>query len=232
MSRAKGLLAILVVAILAGLVFLPRGRSPASDTTVARTIALYGYAEDGSPLWEIRAQEGRLDESTQTLTGVAIDFHNEDGSSMSVLGDRLERADGVGRLSGNVRIDQSEDFHMEVDALTWNEAEERLDSGPTDLSTEDLHLSAARFGYDLQSETAAFDGGVEATSRLETEWAIQAERAEERDGVVTFLGGVTVESEEGHVHAESVRLDENGIMATGGVEARLELKGSREPDDT
>jgi len=232
MSRAKGFLAIVVLAVLVGLVFLPRGRNPASTETVARTIALCGYAEDGAPRWEIRAQEGRLDGSTQTLIGVAIDFHNEDGSTMSARGDRLERTDGVGRLSGDVRIEQSDDFHMEVETLTWNEAEEHLDSGPIDLSTEDLHLSAARFGYDLQAETASFAGGVEATARLETEWAIRAEQAEELDGVVTFLGGVTVDSEEGRVSAESLRVDENGILAAGGVEARLDLGGSREPDDT
>ncbi len=151
---------------------------------------------------------------------------------MSVRGDRLDRTAGVGRLSGDVRIEQSDDFHMEVEALTWNEAEEHLDSGRIDLSTEDLHLSAARFGYDLRAETASFDGGVEATANRETDWAIRADRAEEHDGVVTFHGGVTVDSEEGRVHAESVRLDEDGILAAGGVEAQLELKGSRESDDT
>jgi lipopolysaccharide export system protein LptA len=232
MSRAKGLLAILVVAILVGLVFLPRGRNPASNETVARAIALYGYAEDGAPRWEIRAREGRLDGSTQALTDVAVDFHNDDGSTMSARGDRLDRTDGVGRLSGDVRIEQSGDFRMEVETLTWNEAEERLDAGPIGLSTDDLRLSAARFGYDLRAETASFEGGVEATARLETEWAIRAERAEERDGVVTFLGGVTVDAEEGRVRAESVRLDEDGILAVGGVEARLDLGGSGEPDGT
>lgn len=232
MSRAKSLLALLLIGAVVALVFLPRGRSPADNATIARSIRLYGYDDDGAPLWEIRAEGGRIDESAQTLNGVAIDFHNEEGSTMSIRGDRLERIEGVSRLSGNVRIDRSDDLHMDVEALTWNEAEERLESGPIDLLTEDLRVSAAGFEYDLETETASFTGGVEASLGTEPEWTIRAERAEEHDGVVIFRVGVIAESEDGRLSAESVRLDEDGMQATGLVAARLNLDEIGEPDDT
>lgn len=231
------------------------------DATIARSITLYGY-DDGALLWEIRAQDGRIDGSGQTLSGVAIDFHGKDLSTLSIHGDRLERTEAVSRLSGNVRIERTDDLLLETEALTWNEADERLKSGPIDLSTADLHVSAAGFGYDLQTETASFTGGVEAFASLEAEWTIRADRAEERDGVVVFRESVTAESEDGesfrcerldvdskteiahlsgdvigdwpsgHLNAESVRLDGNGMRAAGRVTARLNLEELRRVDDT
>ncbi len=231
------------------------------DATIARSITLYGY-DDGALLWEIRAQDGRIDGSGQTLSGVAIDFHGKDLSTLSIHGDRLERTEAVSRLSGNVRIKRTDDLLLETEALTWNETDERLESGPIDLSTADLHVSAAGFGYDLQTETASFTGGVEAFASLEAEWTIRADRAEERDGVVVFRESVTAESEDGesfrcermdidseteiahlsgdvigdwpsgHLSAESVRLDGNGMRAAGCVTARLNLEELRRVDDT
>ena len=231
------------------------------DATIARSITLYGY-DDGALLWEIRAQDGRIDGSNQTLSGVAIDFHGEDLPTLSIHGDRLERTEAVSRLSGNVRIERTDDLLLETEALTWNEADERLESGPIDLSTADLHVSAAGFGYDLQTETASFTGGVEAFASLEAEWTIRADCAEERDGVVVFRESVTAKSEDGesfrcerldvdseteiahlsgdvigdwpsgHLSAESVRLDGNGMRAAGRVTARLNLEELRRVDDT
>jgi len=231
MSRAKSLLALLLVAAAVALVFLPRGERPADNATTARSIALYGYGEDGAPLWEIRAEGGRIDESAQTLNGVTIDFYGEDDSTMSIRGDRLERSAAVSRLFGNVRIDW-DDLRMEVEALTWDEAVERLESGPIALETEDARVSAAGFGYDLETETASFTGGVEASVGTDPGWTIRSDRAEEQDGVVVFRDGVTAESEDGHLSAESVRLDDDGMRATGRVVAQLDLREMREPDDT
>jgi hypothetical protein len=262
MSRAKGLLALLFIGIVVALMFLPRGRNPAKDATIAESITLYGYAADGAPLWEIRAQDGRIDGSDQTLNGISIDFYGEDLSTLSIHGDRLERSDAISRLSGNVRIERVADLLLETDALTWREADERLESGPIDLSTEDLRMSAAGFEYDLEIETASFTGGVEASASLETEWTIRADRAEEHAGVVVFHNDVTAESEDGesfrserlevepeaetvhlsggvignwssgHLSAESVRWDEDGTRATGRVAAQLDLNELRGFDDT
>jgi lipopolysaccharide export system protein LptA len=262
MSRATSLLALLFLGIVVVLVFLPRERHPVDDATIARSITLYGYAEDGSPLWEIRARDGRIDGSDQTLSGVAIDFYGEDLSTLSIRGDRLKRTESVSRLSGNVRIERTDDLLLEAEALTWDEAAERLESGPIDLSTADLHVSAAGFGYDLETETASFTGGVEAVASLEAEWTIRADRAEERDGVVVFHESVVAESEDGesfvcdrlevdsetetvhlsgevigdwssgHLSAESLRLDGNGMRAAGRVTARLDLEELRKADDT
>jgi hypothetical protein len=231
MSRAKGFLALCLLAAAVALVFLPRGRRPADDATTARSIALYGYDEAGDPLWEIRAEDGRIDESTQTLSGVTVDFHGDDGSAMRIRGDRLERSGDVSRLSGNVRIDQ-DDLHMEVEAVTWDEAVERLESGPIVLETQDVRVSAAGFAYDLQAETASFTGGVEASAGANPGWTIRSDRAEEHDGVVVFRDGVTADSEDGHLSAESVRLDEDGMRATGRVAAQLNLREMGELDDT
>ena len=262
MSRTTGLLALLFLGIVAVLVFLPRGRHPTDDATVARSITLYGYDDSGAPLWEIRAQDGRIDRSDQTFSGVAIDFYGEDLSALSIHADRLERSEAVSTLSGNVRIERTDDLLLETEALSWNEAGEYLESGPVDLSAEDLHVSAAGFGFDLETETASFTGDVEALVSLEAEWTIRAARAEERDGVVVFREDVTAESEDGesfrcrqlevdsetetvhlsgevigdwtsgHLIAESVRLDGNGMRAAGRVAARLDLGELAEANDT
>ncbi len=262
MRRTTGLLALLLVGIVVALVFLPRGRNPASDATMAESITLYGYADDGTPLWRIHAQDGRIDGSDQTLSGVSIDFYDEDLSTLSVRGDRLERTEAVSRLSGEVRIERTDDLLLRTDALAWNEADERLESGRIDLSAADLHVSAAGFGYDLRTAMASFTGGVEASADLETEWTIRADRAEEHDGVVVFWDEVTAESGDdetfrcerlevepeteiahlsgdvvgdwpsGHLSAGAVRLDGEGLRASGRVAARLDLDELRGSDDT
>ena len=260
MSRTKGLLALLFLGIVVVLVFLPRGRSPADSATTAQSITLYGYSDGGAPLWEIHASDGRIDGPAQTLNEITIIFYEDNLSTLSIRGDRLERTDAVSRLTGDVRIERTDDLLLEVEALIWDETNDQLESGPVDLAAENLRMSAATFGYDLETETASFTGGVEAFASLETEWTIRADRAEEHDGVVVFRDGVTAESEDGesfrceqleveaetvhlaggvigdwssgHLSAESVRLDENGIRAAGHVAARLDLKELRKRDDT
>ncbi len=234
MSRAKGFIALLFVAIAATLmlVFLPRGRSPSDDWTTARSVSLFGYTEDGSPQWEIHAADGQIDDSSQRLSGIAIDFFAEGQDPLGIRSDRLERTETISRLSGNVRIEQADDLLLTTEELTWDESGERLASGPVDLVAGDVRMSAAEFGYDLRDETASFTGGVEATADLEEEWSIRADRAEEHNGEVSFLGGVSAESSAGCLSAETVRVAEDGIRAIGGVSARLDLGVLGEPDDT
>jgi hypothetical protein len=262
MSRAKGFLALLFVGMVVALMFLPRGRTPSENVTVAESIRLYGYAADGAPLWEIRARDGRIDGPDQSLNGISIDFHGEDLAALRIHGDRLERSDAISRLSGDVRIERATDLLLETQTVVWDETEQLLESGSIDLFTEDLRMSAAEFGYDLESETASFAGGVEAVADLETEWTIRADRAEEHDGVVVFFDGVTAESKDGesfrcerlevepevetvrlsggvigdwssgHLTAESVQWDKEGTWATERVAARLDLQELRISDDT
>ncbi len=261
MPRAKSLLALLVVAIALVLVFLPRGGDTDDDATTAKTITLYGYS-DGTLLWEIRAAGGRVNGDDQTLSDVAIDFHGSDAATLRIRGDRLDRTEGTARLSGNLRIERTDDLLLETEAVTWIEADERLEAGPIALTTETLDVSAAGFEYDLASETATFTGGVEAIADLESTWTIRASDAEERDGVVSFRHGVTAESEggesfrcerlevdsngeaarlvgeaegewsSGRLTAASIRMDEDGLHASGGVTARLDLEEMGAADDT
>jgi hypothetical protein len=263
MSRAKGILALLIVGIVVALVFLPHRQGPADGVTIAQSIVLYGYDDDGAPLWEIRAQDGRIDGSEQTLNGVTVGFYHEDRPTLSIQGEQLMRTEAVSRLSGNVRIERPDDLLLETETVTWNEIGKRIEAGPIDLSTDDLRVTAAGFGYDLETETASFTGGVDAFASLETgEWTIRADRAEEHEGRVVFHDGVTAESEDGesfrcesmevdsetkavrlsgdvigdwpsgHLSAESVRLDADGMRATGRVTARLDLQELRKADDT
>ncbi len=261
MSRAKSLLALLFVGIVIALVFLPRERNPGDDATIAESISVSGYTSDGSLLWDLRAQDGRLDGPDQTLHEVTLDFYGEDSSAMSIRGDRLERAEASSRLSGNIRIEREDDLLLEVESLTWNEVDEKLSSGPIALTSEDLCVSAAQFVYDLETETASFSGDVEAIAKLETDWAIQADRAEEQGGVVVFRGAIRAASEDsesfrctslkietetkvaylsgdvvgewpsGQLSAESVRWNEDGVHAIGRVEARLDLEELRKSND-
>jgi hypothetical protein len=262
MSRATGFFVLLLVGIAVVLALLPRERRHAESATIAQSVRLYGYNNDGTSQWEIRADDGRIDEAEQTLSGIAVTFYAEDGSTLSVRANRLERTNAVSRLTGNVRIERPDDLLLQVDLLTWDEAANRLESGPIDLSTEELSLSAAQFEYDLDSESASFSGDVEALATLETEWTIHADRAEERDGFVTFRNNVDAESEDGksfrchqlrvdaesrtvhlsgdvrgewssgHLSAESVWLSEDGIRAVGRATARLDLEELRNQDDT
>lgn len=261
MSRATLLVALLLVALVVVLVFLPKGKDPGSEATIAETIAVYGYDDDGAPLWEIRARSGRITGSDQRLDDVAIDFFDAESSTLSLRGDHLERSESTSRLSGGVRIERDDDLLLTTEALTWDEADEQLESGPVELSTEDLRVSAAAFGYDLHSSTAQFTGGVEASVALDTSWTIVADRAEEHDGRVTFQQDVVAESEDdqsfaaerlevdpeaetvrlsggvvgewasGRLSAETVELDSEGIRAAGGVTARLDLEEMRGSND-
>lgn len=262
MSRAKSFLAILFLAAVGTLLFLPRGENPIIEDTVAESVTVRGYTDGGEPLWTVHAEEGRFDATHQILDRVTVEFHGEDRTTMNVQGDRLERTDEISRLSGNVRIERSDDLHLNVDSLTWNESAERLESGPMELSTETLRVSAAEFGYDLSAETASFSGDVEAEVDFETDWVIQADHAEESKGIVEFRGGVIAESAEnesfrceslqiktdqeiaclsgdvvgqwpsGELSAESVCLDKSGVQAKGHVVARLDLEELRTSDDT
>lgn len=262
MSRAKSLLALLVVAVGIALLFLPRGGGPADETTSATSITLYGYDDGAKPSWKIRAANARIDGPGQTLDGVSIEFYGDDPSSLGIRGDRLDRSEGVAHLSGHVRIERADDLFLETEALTWIEAEDRLETGPISLSADILRVTAARFGYDLDTGTASFTDDVEAVIDLETDWTIRAERAEERDGLATFHDGVTAESESGETFrcerlevdsqsevvrlfgdvtgdwpageltADSVRWDQSGTRASGRVAARLDLEEMRTPNGT
>jgi len=253
MSRAKILLGLAVVAAVLSLVFLPRGGEPEDDATTARSITLYGY-DDQDPLWEIRAEDGRIEEDGQTLRGIAIDFHRADGKRLRIRGDQLDRSEGSARLSGAVRIERTDDLQLETDALTWIEADERLESGPIVLSTETLRVTAAQFGYDLSDDVASFGGGVDAHADLDATWTIRADRAEERDGIITFDGDVTADSAEGEsfrcrqlevdpeaesvrlvgdaegeyasarLYAALIRIDSDGLWASGRVSAQMDLE--------
>lgn len=262
MPRTKILLALLAVAIVLALVLLPRGRGPVDEATVAEVITFYGYTKEGTPLWEIHAESGRIDGAEQWLHGVSVDFYDEEGPALHVRGAELHRTPGVSRLSGGVRIERGDDLVLETDAVSWDEARDRLEAGAIDLTTPELRVSAARFEYELETAAASFAGGVDASADLDARWTIEADRAEERDGVVTFRGGVIAESEDGasfrcerleaesesetarltggvvgdwasgHLSADSVRFDDDGIHATGGVTARLDWGESRDSDGT
>lgn len=262
MPRTKILLALVAVAIVLALVLLPRGRGPVDDATVAEAITFYGYTEEGTPLWEIHAESGRIDGAEQRLHGVSVDFYDEEGGALRVRGVELHRTAGVSRLSGGVRIERGDDLLLETEAVSWDEARDRLEAGAIDLTTPELRVTAARFEYELETAAASFVGGVDASAELDTRWTIEADRAEERDGVVTFRGGVAAESEDGesfrcerlevesksetvrltgsvigdwasgHLSADSVRFDNDGLYAAGDVTARLDLGESRDSDGT
>lgn len=241
--------------------FLPRETREADHATAASRISLFGYTGDGTLLWQIQADSGRIEATDQTLENVCVDFYDADGPELSVRGDRLERASGVSRLTGAVRIERSGGSQMRLEALTWHEAAEQLAAGPVELSADRLTLSAAQFEYDLRTGSASFGGSVQVSVSWESTWIIRADRAEGHDDVTILRGGVVAESEEGEsfrcesmevdpasgtaflsggvvgewpsgeLLATSVRLDEEGIHAAGSVVGRVHLDLSEHPDD-
>jgi lipopolysaccharide export system protein LptA len=262
MSRAKILLALVAVAAALVLIFLPHGGDePADDATAATAISLYGY-DDGDLLWEIRAAHGRIDGDEQTLHGVEVAFHGDGDDPLQIRGEQLERSGDSARLSGDIRIERTDDLFLETEALTWIEADERLEAGPIVLLAEALTISAERFGYDLVTGSSSFTGHVEASADLGSDWTIRAERAEEQDGIVTFDGTVTAESgEEGafrcdrlevdseaqqvrllgdvdgewasvRLNAGSIEMDDDGLRAADRVSARLDLQEMGGADDS
>ena len=260
MSRTKIILVLAVVAAALVLILLPRKHGPVEDATTVASISLYGY-DDGKLLWEIRAADGRIDDDDQTLRDVAIAFHGAEGDPLHLRGERLDRSGKMARLTGDIRIERTDELLLETEELTWIEADDRLEAGPISLSTEILRIAADGFEYDLTTGASTFTGGVEARADLESDWAIRAEHAGERDGIVSFDGSVTaessddgtfrcdrleVDSEAERVHllgnvdggwtsaqlsAGSVELDDDGLRAAGGVSARLDLNEMGGSDD-
>ena len=261
MSRAKSLAALVLLGAVLAFVFFPRTRhSETPAVTVTDAIQLFGYGDDGSLQWELRAATGSMDSSEQVLEDVSVRFFGQDQSALAIRGDRLVRSDGESRLSGDVRMERSEDVTLDVDTLTWDETSEQLASGAVAVESDDLSVSAGGFGYDLTTETASFVDGVEARVALETAWTVRSSRAEEHSGVMVFADGVEAESADGEhfecdslaveertatlrgdvtgtwtsgsVNAAVIELSDTGIRASGGVVARLDLQALEKTDES
>lgn len=260
MSRTKILLVLVVIAAALVLIFLPRRDGPVDDATTAASISLYGY-DDGELLWEIRAADGRIDGDNQALRDVEVAFHSAEGDPLRLRGERLDRSGEIARLTGGIRIERADELLLETEALNWFEAYDRLEAGPISLSTEILHIAADEFGYDLATGASTFAGSVEAHADVGSNWMILAERAGERDGIVSFSGSVKAESADdgtfrcerlevdseaervrllgdvdgewtsAQLSAESVELDDKGLRAAGRVSARLDLEEMGESGD-
>ncbi len=263
--RRTGRFIVLVVIAAAGGVALAvwwpsAGNRAVPDVTRADAMTVYGYANRDTPLWRMEAESGTIDERDQTLHDVTISFYEGDGTATRVRGDRLERTDAIGRLTGEVRMERPDGLLLTTASVTWDEADERLEAGPIVLTTSELRMSAVTFAYDLASDTASFGGGVEATADWETSWTLEASRAEEHDGVMTFYGAVTATSDAddayvcdrlevstenetvlltgnvsgegrgGTLRAASLRWSEEGIVADGAVTARIDLEAGASDD--
>jgi hypothetical protein len=230
MSRASVLLLVLLVVGFAALVLVPH-RATAPDVPFAASgVALQTYTEAGDPSWEISAREGEVDGEEAALRDVEVRFRSSDETSLVATADRLVRGENESVFSGHVRVDRSDELHLETEELVWNESLEFLKTSAIELSVRDVTLTGERFEYDLRLDRATIVGNVVATVSTD-ELQIRAERAEEIDDeTIDLAGGVKATFPDGTLSAERARVTETGVVASGDVSLSLHLADEGRPD--
>lgn len=172
----KWILTSLIILGLAGLVilFLQLRRYqhkplplPDSATRALMTLAqLHQTAtKDGKVQWELDAQSAQLeaDNGRMILTSPTVVFHLKDGGRV-----RLTAAQGVldtrshdMQVSGNVHL-HSDRYTLRTQALDYRHDRRILHSDvPVQISGQAFDLRADKMKYNLDSDTAQFEGRVE-----------------------------------------------------------------------
>jgi len=255
MSKAKIIIPVLLIACgIAILILLPHRPIGREQTPIlAGRVVLYGYADDGTLVWETSAEEGRIEEDAEELTGVTIRFHQEDGTDLIISAPSLVQQNGIRRLTGGVRVERGDDLRMKTDSLVWNDDADTLSASSVELTYGKFEASGNGFRYDLSDGRSSLSNGVEGRIEREGEISVRGERAEEADGRIVIEGEVIVESDkktyrcgrlesnsagedillsggvtgslpEGQLSGNTMRIDQDGISVSGSVVLDLSLE--------
>ncbi len=255
------LLALALIVGVAILLVVTSPREPtSSQQTQAQKVNLRGYDEEGFLTWSLEALEGEIKDDTGKLADVEAVFFEEGTARLQATADALTFAGKEATLSGGVEV-LHDDYRLETKTLVWFESERMLTAGEVTILFEAASVEAEAFSYNLDTEQALLEGGVTSTlDRAAHMWQVSAQRAEAKNGRLILTGEVSVKSgdesyqcasleydrkrdevslsggveggfDSGTIHADSIRLASDGIVASGGVTLLLEDPFFREADD-
>jgi len=229
MPLAKRLLPlVLVVGLVGGLIawlFVFDTSPPGGAPFEAEGLTLLAYTQGADVAWEIRAEQGDVNDANSSLQGVEIDFHTAREGTLTATAGQLHRSEGSARLSEGVLVERDDGLRLETDDLTWDESAKFLDAGAIALTMDDLSVHAGSFRYDLDEETASLGGGVRLVDEGERSFVATGKHAEESNGTFVLEGNVEAEIEEGSLRAQTLAISDEGLTADGDVTVRLILSG-------
>jgi LPS export ABC transporter protein LptC len=240
---------ILVLVLLAiGLLFvIPSHRKPSPSPTRAKGINLYGYDEEGTLSWSVKAEEGTLADKDGDLIQVEISIYNAGKEDIWARADRLLFTEEEALLKGGVRIDRRDGYHMSTEQATWNQTTGEITANEMSIEAERIKIEGRGVSYNLDNECLSISDGFAAEIHLSKPFCISGDRAREEDGRLVLEGELSVldEKEEyrcsridytdseklvlsagvagsfpdGTLHAREVKL-----TADGGITAREDVK--------
>jgi len=222
--------------------------------TVVAGIVLYGYTDDGEISWVTEAEEGRIEEGAEELTGVTIRFPGDEEEDLLISAPALTGRSGLRRLTGGVRVELGDELRLMADTIVWNDDTDTLSSPHIELVYGKIEGRGERFNYDIAGRLAVLEGGVSGTISREEPISIRGERAEESEGRLVIEGDVVVESDgktyrcprlesdgsgediilsggvtaslsDARLSADTIRIDQDGISVSGSVVLDIDLKG-------
>lgn len=232
MSTAKKLLPVLVVGGLIAWLLVTNEPPRTSAPFEAEGLTLHAYSPTSESAWEIRAHGGAVDGDESTLSDVEIDFFNAEAGQLTARAGHLVRTEGAATLSQGVIVERADGLRLATEAMSWNERAETLETGPIELRIGDVEATAPHFTYDLATERAQLDGGIQVHLDGEPSLHASGERAEEADGLFALDGDVKIVEESGvsyrcdrvEVETSAATGDKSegkAIRMMGGVEATL-----------
>jgi len=226
--------------------------------TLAERVTLHGYDEDGVLIWSLEALEGKMENNAGTFSGVKAEFYDAGGKRLCATGDTLAFSGHDAILSSGVEI-LHDDYRLETETATWHESEGVLTANEVTIFFEAATVKAKAFQYELEREQALLEGGITATLTQSRTLQVVGERAEQTGDKLILTGDVLVEeadesyrcasleyiqeSEEevglfggvegrfdsGTIHAESIRLTSDGMVASGEITLLLDHPFFGEP---
>jgi len=225
MPRAKTVFVIVcVVAIIAaaGALLWPRWSAQTSaPSATAAGLSLYGYTEDSLLTWHVTAESGTLVDDGGTLYGIELAFSEDTSDSTVVRADELARTSDESVLTGNIQVKREDGLYLTTSRITWNEGDETLVASQTDLHYDDIHASGRRFAYDLAAGDATLAEQVFVMADGEDGWQLTSEMLRVTEQVLMATGGVEVETEDAERYIcdrLEYDMETKEISMTGGVD--------------
>ncbi|MEA3356196.1 MAG: LPS export ABC transporter periplasmic protein LptC [Candidatus Bipolaricaulota bacterium] len=231
-----------------GLLFIiPSHRKPPPSPTRAKGITLYGYDEEGTPAWSVKAEEGTLTDKDGDLMQVEISIYKAGNEDIWARADRLLFTGEEALLKGGVRINHGDGYHMSTEQATWNQTTGEITASEMRISVERIKIEAGGVSYNLDKKCLSINDGFAAEIDFSMRFSISGDRAREEDGKLVLEGELSVLGEEEEYHcgridyagseklilsagvagsfpAGSLHAGEVKLTADGGITAREDVK--------
>jgi lipopolysaccharide export system protein LptC len=148
-----------------------QGPLPLPDTAAHALMTLAQLhqtaTKDGQVQWKLNAESAQLeaDSRRMILKSPKVVFFMKDGSRVHLTAARgvLDTRSNDMEVSGNVHL-ASDRYNLETEALVYRNQARILESDvPVHITGSAFDLRAAKMTYNLQTDTAEFDGQVKGS---------------------------------------------------------------------